>query len=147
MTVKVVCPPLVPRTRLVRDPNLYGPLVFFPDTTFYLLSFNNGDLGARHLHWLIGKGAATSAERILLRDDNNVVKGLPRLLSEVTIDGRALRLYRYPPFPAGGPNGGHVVALVDCETELVVASLHGRERAGAAREMALALADSARCPR
>ena len=147
VTVTVVCPPLVPRTRLVRDPDLYGPLVFFPDTTFYLLSFNNGDVGARYLHWIVGKGDSASAERILLRDDQNVVEGLPRLLSEATVDGRTLRLYRYPPHPAGGPNGGHVAALVDCGTEVVVVSLHGPERAGAAREMAFALADSARCPR
>lgn len=147
VTVTVVCPPLVPRTRLSTHPGLTGVIVFFPDERLYLLTFNNGEVGPGYLHWMVGKGDRTSVEENLLRDDTNVVKGLPHLVSEATVEGRTLRLFEYPPHPAGGPNGGHVAAFVDCGSETVMASVHGTENAGAAQEMALALADAARCPR
>ncbi len=146
VTVAVVCPPLVPRTRLATHADLSGVIVYFPDARLYLLTFNNGDVGPGYLHWLVGKGDRDSVERNLLRDDANVVKGLPRLLDEASRDGRTVRLYEYPSHPAGGVNGGHVAAFIDCGAEIVVASVHDSVKGDAAEEIALSLAEEAECP-
>jgi hypothetical protein len=138
---------LVPRTRLSTDPNLYGPITFFPERALYLLSFNNGDVGPSFLHWIVGKGNAMAARRILLSDRTNAVKGRPRLVETVHHAGRIIRIYGYPPYPAGGVNGGHVAAFVPCGNEVVLASIHGYANVYATDRIALALAEAAGCPR
>jgi hypothetical protein len=52
--------------------------------------------------------------------------------------GRTLRVTRYPPYPAGGINGGHVVVSVTQGAMTYVASVHGY----AHEDLAIALLSS-----
>ena len=142
--VQVVCPGLVPEGPLIRSRGLWGGYTF-PDRSLWFITFNNGDNGPRYLHWIMGAGSRSSVAHYLLSDAVNDVKGLPKKIGASTIGSRTLTTYRYPPFPAGGPNGGHTAVFVSCGSELVFASLHGSLRA-ATEKLATALADKAGCP-
>jgi hypothetical protein len=142
VSIRVVCPGFVPEGPLLKTPGLWGGFGFDPH--LWLITFNNGDNGPRYLHWIMGAGSRASVEHFLLSDAVNDVKGLPRKTGEKTLGSRTLLTYRYPPHPAGGPNGGHTAVYVSCGDEFVFASLHGRRRA-ATEKLALALADKSGC--
>jgi hypothetical protein len=142
-SIEVVCPGLVPQGPLRRAAGLWGGFAF--DPRVWLITFNNGDNGPRYHHWIMGAGRRSSVEHYLLSDAVNAVKGLPTKIGEAEVGSRTVVIYRYPPYPAGGPNGGHTAVFVVCGEQLVFASLHGR-RQRAAEELAIALADKAGCP-
>jgi hypothetical protein len=77
----------------------------------------------------------------VLTDFNNVVEGEPTLVRTTTVRGRRVAIYHFPPYPAGGPNGGHWAAFIHIGGEVVFASPHERRYVPAAVEMALALAE------
>jgi hypothetical protein len=139
--VRVVCPPLVPDVPLTRSPGLWGASVPHDDPRFYMLSFNNGGLPGGKRHWIAGGGQAGAVEKWVLTDFDNVVKGNPTLIRTTTVRGRRVSIYHFPPYPAGGPNGGHWAAFIHVGGEIVFASPHERRYVPAAVEMALALAE------
>jgi hypothetical protein len=138
--VRVVCPPLVPDVPLTRSEGLWGAIVPIDESRFYMLTFNNGGLPGGRRHWITGGGEAAAVEKWALTDFQNVVKGDPTLVRTMTVRGRRVSIYHFPPYPAGGPNGGHWAAFVQVGDQIVFASPHERRYVGAAVEMALALA-------
>jgi hypothetical protein len=141
-SVRVICPRLIPDVPLLKIEGLWGSIVLQDEPRFYMLSFNNGGLG-RARHWLTGGGNAAVVKEWVLTDKANEVEGDPKLVRAVDVDRRRVLIYRFPPFPAGGPNGGHWAAFVRVGDQLVFASLHGRRYVDAAVEMALDLAQLA----
>jgi hypothetical protein len=139
--VRVICPPLVPDVPLTRSEGLWGAIVPIDEPRFYMLTFNNGGLPGGRRHWITGGGEAGAVEKWALTDFDNVVKGDPELVRTMTVRGRRVSIYHFPPYPAGGPNGGHWAAFVQVGDEMVFASPHERRYVEAAVEMALALAD------
>jgi hypothetical protein len=139
--VRVICPPLVPDVPLTRSAGLWGAIVPHDDPRFYMLTFNNGGLPGGKRHWIAGGGEAGAVEKWALTDFDNVVKGDPTLVRTSTVRGRRVSIYHYPPYPAGGPNGGHWAAFIQVGDETVFASPHERRYLEAAVEMALALAE------
>jgi hypothetical protein len=139
-TVRVVCPPLIPDVPLTNSPGLWGSVGFSDEPRFYMLSFNNGGLPGGKRHWIVGGGKASVVEKWVLTDFTNAVKGDPVLVRTTTVRGRRVSIYRFPPHPAGGPNGGHWAAFIQVGDEIVFASPHERRYVEAAVEMALALA-------
>ena len=140
-TVRVVCPPLVPDVPLTRSDGLWGAIVFHDEPRFCMLTFNNGGLPGGRRHWITGGGRTSVVEKWVLTDFQNVVKGDAELVRTTTTSGRHVSIYRFPPYPAGGPNGGHWAAFVQVGDETVFASPHERRYVEAAVEMALALAE------
>lgn len=143
MVIAVLCPELTPRSRYTRLTGLWGPLVFSPDA--YALTFNNGDVGAGYIHWIVGAGKAAEIRLHVLSDRNNIVRGSPRLTARRERNGIKSEIYEFPPHPAGGPNGGHGAAFISCGSQLVFASIHDTTHIAAAEEMALDLARLAGC--
>ena len=72
-------------------------------------------------HWLTGSGTARSLEERALRSSV-----APRV-ERVRVAGQNLELRRYPPYPNGGINGGHDVALARDGTRSIYVSVHGYE--------------------
>jgi hypothetical protein len=140
-TVRVVCPPLVPDVPLTRSEGLWGSIVLPDEPRFYMLTFNNGGLPGGKRHWIVGGGKASVVEKWVLTDFNNVVEGDPVLVRATTVHGHRISVYHFPPYPAGGPNGGHWAAFIQLGDEVVFASPHERRYVEAAVEMALALAE------
>lgn len=135
--VRVTCPTLVPATRYIRRTGLWGWLGFSPSV--WAVTFNNGDNGPGYVHWIAGGGTMKAIRYYLLGDSVNEVKGLPRLVSRRTVKGYRVAIYEYPAYPAGGPNGGHTAALVQCGSRGVFASIHD-DHEPAVTAMALDLA-------
>ena len=142
-SVRVVCPRLVPDVPLTKIAGLWGSIVIDAEPRFYMLSFNNGGLPGGKRHWLTGGGLARVVDKWVLTDFANEVKGEPKLVRRLNVRGRRVLVYRFPPFPAGGPNSGHWAAFVRSDDEVVFASLHGKRYLDAAVEMALDLAQQA----
>jgi hypothetical protein len=140
-TVLVICPRLVPDVPLTRSIGLWGSIVPHDDPRFYMLTFNNGGLPGGKRHWITGGGKAGAVEKWVLTDFDNVVKGNAILIRKTTVRGRRVSIYHFPPYPAGGPNGGHWAAFIQVGDEVVFASPHERRYVPAAVEMALALAE------
>jgi hypothetical protein len=140
-SVRVICPRLIPDVPLTRSEGLWGSIVAHDDPRFYMLTFNNGGLPGGKRHWITGGGKASVVEKWVLTDFQNVVKGDPRLVRTMTVRGRRVSIYHFPPYPAGGPNGGHWAAFIQVGDEIVFASPHERRYVEAAVAMALALAD------
>ena len=140
-TVRVACPPLIPDVPLTKSVGLWGAIVFHDEPRFYMLTFNNGGLPGGKRHWITGGGKASVVKKWVLTDFNNVVEGEPTLVRTTTVRGRRVSIYRFPPYPAGGPNGGHWAAFIQVGDELVFASPHERRYVEAAVEMALALTE------
>jgi hypothetical protein len=142
-TVRVICPELIPNVPLFTPgAGLHGDQSFKP--TYYMLSFNNGDPPGPARHWIVGGGLASAVEKWVLTDIANAIKGNPDLVDQRVVGSRVVSIYRFPPYPAGGPNGGHWAALVRVGgDEVVFASLHGEQYVDAAVEMALSLAATA----
>jgi hypothetical protein len=140
LDVPVACPRLIPAGPMARDPNLSTPIVDFEDPEFWVMTFNNGDIG-RTVHWIVGAGSRASVTDQVLSDAHNELPGLPRKVTERRLEGRPVTVYRYPPTgKGGGYNSGHVAAFVDCGDLLVFASVHGFKHADAVTAMALDLA-------
>jgi hypothetical protein len=140
-SVRVICPPLIPDVPLTSSEGLWGVLVPHDDPRFYMLGFNNGGLPGGRRHWITGGGKASAVEKWVLTDFQNVVRGDPTLVRTTTIRGRRVLIYHFPPYPAGGPNGGHWAAFIQLGDETVFASPHERRYVEAAIEMGLALAE------
>jgi hypothetical protein len=139
-SVRVICPRLIPDVPLTKLDGLWGSIVFDAEPRFYMLSFNNGGLPGGKRHWLVGGGRPRFVAEWVLTDRANEVRGNPELIQAESVNGRRVEIYRFPPFPAGGPNGGHWAAFVNVRNEYVFASLHGRRWLDASIEMALDLA-------
>jgi hypothetical protein len=140
-SVRVICPPLIPDVPLTRIEGLWGAMVGPAEPRVYMLSFNNGGLPGGKRHWITGGGKASVVEKWVLTDFQNAVTGDPKLVRTMTVRGRRVSIYHFPPFPAGGPNGGHWAAFVHVGDQIVFASPHERRYVEAAVEMALALAE------
>jgi hypothetical protein len=140
LDVPVACPRLIPAGPMARDPNLSGPITDFEDPEFWVMTFNNGDIG-RAVHWIVGAGRRESVTDQVLTDRHNEVSGPPKQLGERVLEGRRVTVYRYPPTgEGGGYNSGHVAAFVECGDLLVFASVHGFRHTDAVTAMALDLA-------
>lgn len=144
-TVRVVCPRLVPDVPLTRIEGLWGSMVSGPGLVYELSFVNAGGFFGRPLkgveHWITGGGVAEAVQKEVLTDFANEVKGNPKLVRSLEVRGRLVRVYRFPHYPAGGPNGDHVAAVVRVGDELVFASLHGERYVEAAVAMAVDLAE------
>ncbi|MDQ3870563.1 MAG: hypothetical protein M3301_02970 [Chloroflexota bacterium] len=108
-------------------------------STDYMLSFN-AQRKERLLHWIVGSGRRADVRRFVLGDELNEVKGVPKLILKRVVHDYTIEVYRYPPFPAGGPNGGHVAAFVTVAGQVLFASVHGYSHADAAIAMAVDMA-------
>lgn len=139
-SVRVVCPRLIPDVPLTRIEGLWGSIVVDAEPRFYMLTFNNGGLPGGKRHWITGGGKSSVVEKWVLTDHMNAVGGDPKLVRTLTRRGRQVAIYRFPPYPAGGPNGGHWAAFIRLGDEIVFASPHERRYVESAIEMALALA-------
>jgi hypothetical protein len=147
-TVRVVCPRLIPDVPLSKVEGLSGSITFQAEPRVYMVSFTNaGGFFNRPLkgveHWIVGGGKPAVVDKWILTDVANEVKGDPTLVRVVNRDGRRIRVYRFPTYPGGGPNGSHWAAFVRVDDELLFASLHGRRYVPAAIAMALDLAREA----
>ena len=80
-------------------------------------------------HWLTAAGNARTLEQKALRSAR------PPRVQRTRAAGRDLELRRYPPYPHGGVNGGHVVALASEGDQLTYVSVHGHEHADVAVAM------------
>jgi hypothetical protein len=142
-TVRVICPELIPDVPLFTPgAGLHGDYSYRP--TYYMLTFNNGDPPGPARHWIVGGGRAGAVEKWVLTDIANATKGDPELVERRDAGSREVSIYRFPPYPAGGPNGGHWAAFVRVGGgQVVFASLHGKQYVDAAVEMALSLAATA----
>lgn len=141
--VRVTCPTLIPATRYIRRTGLWGLLLNSPSA--WAITFNNGDNGPGYLHWIAGGGTTKAIRYHLLGDAENEVKGLPRLVSRRSMSGYTVAIYEFPPYPAGGPNGGHTAALVPCGRRSLFASIHGYDVASVVTAMAVDLAHRSGC--
>lgn len=142
-TVRVICPKVIPDAPIRSS----GPTVPLDERRFYELDFNTAGPPGRVQHWITGGGQADVVERWVLTDHFNEVKGNAKLVRQADVAGRRVRIYRYPPYPAGGPNGSHWAAFVKVGDELVFASIHGRRHVSTAVAMAVDLAwQAARSP-
>jgi hypothetical protein len=146
-TLHVVCPPLVPKTRIVHIAGLYGSfsasdLVNIPaswPTAYYEMSFNNGGPFGT-VHWVVAKGTPAAVRFYVLSDKQNEVKGRPHRTGVMWVDHRKVEIYRFPWHPAGGTFGSHLAALVRSGPFVYVASIHGYDHARASARMAVAMA-------
>lgn len=128
-SLHVVCPLLVPDARLIlKYVGTFGLLDSAPHGDFYGITVNNGGdspSGFFSLHWIVGKGTWALIRAKILSDNENVVKGKPAFLGVRTLLGHRARLYRFPPYPAGGPFGSHTIAFVQAGRTVAFASVHG----------------------
>lgn len=139
--VRVICPSLIPDVPLTRSDGLWGAIVYHDEPRFYMLTFNNGGLPGGMRHWITGGGKASVVKKWVLTDFQNVVEGDAKLVRTMKVRGRSVSLYRFPPYPAGGPNGDHWAAFIQVGDEMVFASPHERRYVEAAVQMALVLAE------
>ena len=146
----LVCPPLVPVTRYRTHPGLNGvllgntntPPVKSPADRLYLLGFNGGDSGPTYWHWMAGMGTPEAIRYWVLSDARNEVRGKPRRVRVIVVDGRKVDIWRFPDHPAGGQFGGHYAAITTAGPLRAIASVHGDHPHESAR-MAVALAQKA----
>lgn len=136
--VTVVCPNVIPAAPPLEDPDAVAAMVSEP--TNYMVTVT-AERNGRLLHWIVGGGTAADIRRFVLGDEFNEVKGLPKLVGTRVVYGRRIELYRFPPFPAGGPNGSHVGAFVAVGREVVFATAHGYRHTDAAVAMAVSMAN------
>jgi hypothetical protein len=155
--VPVLCPELIPDIPITHMKGSYRAATFAEEPHVYMLTFdkdffhkptNCGEASARGncpgvKHWIVGAGDTGVVEKWILTDFVNEVKGDPNLVQTIHTDGRTVRVYRFPEYPAGGINGSHAAAFVRVGDQLVFASLHGTGWVDSAVEMALDLARQA----
>ncbi len=80
-------------------------------------------------HWLTAAGSERSLEEHALRSAR------PPRVQRVRVADRDIELRRYPPYPDGGVNGGHVVAIARGKEQLTYVSVHGHAHADVAIAM------------
>ena len=80
-------------------------------------------------HWLTAAGSARSLEERALRSAR------PPRVERLRVADHEIELRRYPPYPGGGVNGGHVVAIARAKDQLTYVSVHGYEHADVAIAM------------
>ncbi|MEJ7784848.1 MAG: hypothetical protein WKF96_08595 [Solirubrobacteraceae bacterium] len=88
-------------------------------------------------HWLTGSGSARSLEERALTSLR------PPRVERLRAPGRLIEIRRYPPYPDGGVNGGHIVALARDGASLTYVSVHGKEHRDVAVAMLVDLLASA----
>jgi hypothetical protein len=147
--IKIVCPPLVPATKYRKVAGVHGsvegykdPHVKAPGNLLYLVGFNAGDTGPTYWHWIAGMGTPEAIQYWVLSDVRNVVRGKPKRVRVVTVDGQRVDIWRFPDHPAGGQFGGHYAAITTTGRLRAIASIHGDNVDGSVR-MAVALARKA----
>lgn len=134
----VICPSLVPDVEPVEDPKLSGPIARANTLGYSLMSFNNGLVGR---HFILGSGSPRWLHHELFDTVNEGSTRKPRRLPDQRVGGVTARLYAF----YGGPNSGHVGAIVKREDGLeAFASMHGARYTDATVLLAL---DLARRPR
>lgn len=74
-------------------------------------------------------GSARSLEERALRSAR------PPRVERVRVAAHEIELRRYPPYPGGGVNGGHVAAIARAADQLAYVSVHGYEHADVAIAM------------
>jgi hypothetical protein len=122
------CPRLVPAGGITRIPEVAGgPLETGRD--FYDLSYNNGS-NPGYRHWVVGAGTPAGVARTLIDDRDHEVRGLPRRIRLLSIDGTRIAVYRWHD-DAGGYLSGHTAAFADLGRRVVFASVHGHTHADA----------------
>ena len=122
---------LAPRRSVVR-PGAEGDdgrRRFRGSRAFYVIDAYSSSLPKRH--WSIGGGAAADLEAWGLASDEQPTTSLRRA------GGRTLEVRRYPSYPRGGVNGGHVVAVARDRASLRFVSVHGWEHEDVAVSMLL----------
>jgi hypothetical protein len=129
--VRVVCPRLVPRTRLSHIPYSQEPAAVEPH--LYVLSFNNGTIHGT-LHWMTGAGTSTAVNSDLVDDRTNETPGLPTRIRLLRSGSTRIAVYRYPR-NGGGFQEGHEAAFAEAGGRVIFASLHGYGHADAATAM------------
>ena len=118
-TRPTVCPTLIPRVSMTAHARLFGPIAPRNSHGFSLMSFNNGFVKR---HFILGVGSPQWIRRWAFDDSRNETGGPPRPIKDVVFDGTRVRLFSF----SGGPNAGHVGALVDRPDGLeAFASMHG----------------------
>lgn len=140
-TVRVRCPRLIPAgagsssvllpRRSVVRPGAAGDdgrRRFRGPRDFYVIEAYARSLRPER-HWLTAAGSARSLEERALRSAR------PPRVERVRVAGHEIELRRYPPYPGGGVNGGHVVAIARPADELTYVSVHGYEHADVAIAM------------
>ncbi len=136
--VPIVCPRRYPGSGFVEtgspsdDKSLRTPNVYSPE--IYELTFNNGTTRG-YLHWVMGVARPQAFELHVMSGTGNVTPGPPRPLGVKRVEGRTVRLYEYDG-GRGGPNSGHVLAVIDTKRLVVYGSVHGVQH----RDYAIALA-------
>ncbi len=73
--------------------------------SIYVLTFMSSGLNDRH--WMIAGGRTAQVKAQFLRPARGSATPRARQMRRA---GQQLRVARYPPYPAGGINGGHIVA-------------------------------------
>jgi hypothetical protein len=86
----------------------------------YVLSFLSS--GLRDAHWMLAGGRTSEVASQFLRSASGARTPQWRRMERA---GRTLRVARYPPYPAGGINGGHILVRVTEGSMTYVASVHG----------------------
>lgn len=139
----VRCPRLIPAARIISWTGTSGPLDP-PSRALYTMTFNNGGEDPESplsLHWIVGAGSLKEIQRTILEGTRNEVKGRAQYLGSRELFGHRATLYKLPPYPAGGPYGGHTLALVSIGgARAVFASVHGYQHLDASLAMAIAMA-------
>jgi hypothetical protein len=144
----VVCPPLIPTGGVVADPGLYGfegPPLSDKAGDFYLLTFNNGD-NRGHIHWIVGAGLDDTLQRNLFDPRRWAVPGRTRRLGERRYGPWTITFVRFPPYPSGGPLGGHDLALAKLGGTTYFATVHGHTHHDADAAMLIAMLLTAGVP-
>jgi hypothetical protein len=133
-TVPVRCPRLAPAGRITGEVLLprrsrpggpgaagdAGVLRYRSSRAIYVLTFISSALSDHH--WMVAGGRTAEVTTQFLRPGPGAA--LPPSQT-VRHAGRTLGVTRYPPYPAGGINGGHIVVSVTEGAMTYVASVHG----------------------
>lgn len=85
---------------------------------FYVIEGHSSALRPER-HWLTGAGAELDVENRALASSERPST------QRRTVSGRTVEVRRYPPYPEGGINGGHVVALAREAGGMRYVSVHG----------------------
>ena len=97
-----------------------GLLRYRAPRSIYVLTFLSAGLDDGH--WMLAGGETAQVTNQFLRVAPGTTLPRPRRIQRA---GRALRVVRYPPYPAGGINGGHIVVSLTRGAMTYVASVHG----------------------
>jgi hypothetical protein len=133
-TVQVRCPRLapggsitgevlLPRRSRPRGPGAAGDaeaLRYRSSRAIYVLTFMSSALSGHH--WMVAGGRTTEVTSQFLRPASGATLPPSRTIRYAE---RIVHVIRYPPYPAGGINGGHVVVSATRGAMTYIASVHG----------------------